>query len=214
MFGDLIFTTADGGPIGPRNFYRRFKEIAGVAGLPAIPLHGLRHAHATQLLRDGVALCGEPAGAAEPDGAGAPDGSPEAAGSPDPPGAGDSVTNSSAQEAGYGVAFGSEPKALLEHPSVLEERSVTPAMPLRHLQVDVAEPKRAQLPFDNLVGRAGAVAEVRILMRPASRLRQGSARYDAHLARSTSAKLPPRRPQRFRQAFRGHVESPVVERPG
>jgi integrase len=50
----LVFTTASGGPIAPRNLLRRFKALAEAAGLPPIPFHGLRHAHATALLRDGI----------------------------------------------------------------------------------------------------------------------------------------------------------------
>jgi len=53
-YGDLVFTTADGKPIAPRNLIRRFKELSTVAKLPALAFHGLRHAHATQLLRDGI----------------------------------------------------------------------------------------------------------------------------------------------------------------
>jgi integrase len=51
---DLVFAVADGGPIAPRNLVRRFKELVAAAGLPSATLHGLRHAHATQLLRDGI----------------------------------------------------------------------------------------------------------------------------------------------------------------
>lgn len=49
-FADLVFTTFDGGPIGPRNFHRRYKELLATAGLPDITLHGLRHSHATHLM--------------------------------------------------------------------------------------------------------------------------------------------------------------------
>jgi integrase len=51
---DLVLASAVGGPIAPRNLSRRFKQLAKEAGLPDIPCHGLRHAHATQLLRDGI----------------------------------------------------------------------------------------------------------------------------------------------------------------
>ena len=49
-----MFTIADGGPVAPRNLIRRFKELTAAAGLPPIPFHGLRPAHATALLRDGI----------------------------------------------------------------------------------------------------------------------------------------------------------------
>ena len=52
---DLVFTIGDGGPIAPRNLIRRFKGLCQAAGLPPITFHGVRHAHATQLLRDGIA---------------------------------------------------------------------------------------------------------------------------------------------------------------
>ena len=53
-YGDLVFTTANGRPIAPRNLVRRFQGLAAKAKLPALAFHGLRHAHATQLLRDGI----------------------------------------------------------------------------------------------------------------------------------------------------------------
>lgn len=53
-YGDLVFTTAEGRPVAPRNVFRRFKKLAAAAGLPDVALHGLRHAHATQLLKDGI----------------------------------------------------------------------------------------------------------------------------------------------------------------
>jgi integrase len=51
---DLVFTVGDGGPVAPRNLIRRFKDLTKRADLPPIPFHGLRHAHATALLRDGI----------------------------------------------------------------------------------------------------------------------------------------------------------------
>jgi integrase len=51
---DLIFTTGDGLPLGPRNVVRRFKALAVRAGVPAIRLHDTRHTHATLLLKHGV----------------------------------------------------------------------------------------------------------------------------------------------------------------
>jgi integrase len=50
---NLVFTTADGGPIAPRNLIRRFKQRTAQAELPAIPFHGTR-THATMLLRHDV----------------------------------------------------------------------------------------------------------------------------------------------------------------
>lgn len=53
-YGDLVFVSSHGTPIRPRNFYRRFREIAEAAKLPPIALHGLRHASATMQLQEGV----------------------------------------------------------------------------------------------------------------------------------------------------------------
>ncbi len=47
---NLVFTTADGGPIAPRNVIRRFKQLTAQADLPAIAFHGTRHTHATLLM--------------------------------------------------------------------------------------------------------------------------------------------------------------------
>jgi integrase len=49
----LVFTTADGGAIAPRNLIRRFKELTTQAALPAIRFHDARHTHATLLLKQG-----------------------------------------------------------------------------------------------------------------------------------------------------------------
>jgi hypothetical protein len=105
------------------------------------------------------------------------------------------------------------PDPLDKHTSVLKQRSVTSAVPLRHLQVNVAEPERTQLPFDDLVGRARTVAEVRILMRPTAGLRQRSASDDAHLADPPGTDLTAKWPQRLRRIIRRHVERPSIERP-
>ncbi len=46
---DLVFATATGRPINPRNFHRTFKRILAKAGIPDIRLHALRHTFATRL---------------------------------------------------------------------------------------------------------------------------------------------------------------------
>jgi integrase len=50
----LVFTTAAGTPIDPRNVNRRFDRLRGRADLPRLRLHDLRHACATFLLASGV----------------------------------------------------------------------------------------------------------------------------------------------------------------
>lgn len=52
--GDLVFTNEFGGPVDPMNLYHRFVALAAKAGVPRIPLHGLRHTHATLLMKHGV----------------------------------------------------------------------------------------------------------------------------------------------------------------
>jgi integrase len=48
--GDLVFTTADGGPLHPRNVYRRFMQLVERSSdLPRISLHGMRHSAASVL---------------------------------------------------------------------------------------------------------------------------------------------------------------------
>ena len=49
-----VFAEADGQPVHPTKASRTFSREAARVGLPAIGLHGLRHTHATMLLRDGV----------------------------------------------------------------------------------------------------------------------------------------------------------------
>ncbi len=49
----LAFTTVTGHPYWPKNFSKAFAKIVKRAGLDCT-LHGLRHTHASQLLRDGV----------------------------------------------------------------------------------------------------------------------------------------------------------------
>lgn len=52
---DLVFCQANGKPLHAGNLARGdFRRIAKRAGLPRIRFHDLRHAHATQLLRQGT----------------------------------------------------------------------------------------------------------------------------------------------------------------
>jgi integrase len=51
---DLVFTTAIGTPVHPRNDYRAFQRIIKNAGLRRIRLHDLRHTAASVLLAQGV----------------------------------------------------------------------------------------------------------------------------------------------------------------
>ncbi|MDI6872070.1 MAG: site-specific integrase [Bacillota bacterium] len=46
----LVFATADGKPIHPRNFTRKFYQLASKAGISGTNLHALRHSFATRLL--------------------------------------------------------------------------------------------------------------------------------------------------------------------
>ncbi|MBV9322152.1 MAG: tyrosine-type recombinase/integrase [Chloroflexi bacterium] len=50
------FAVEIGTPLRRRNVLRAFKLALGRAGLPDVRFHDLRHAHATLLLRAGVAL--------------------------------------------------------------------------------------------------------------------------------------------------------------
>jgi integrase len=52
---DLIFTTAIGTPIHPRNDYRAFRHLVDKADLRPVRLHDLRHTAASLLLAEGVA---------------------------------------------------------------------------------------------------------------------------------------------------------------
>ena len=52
---DLVFTTATGTPIHPRNDYRAFRTLIDRAGLRRVRLHDLRHTAASLLLSQGVA---------------------------------------------------------------------------------------------------------------------------------------------------------------
>ena len=51
---DLVFSREDGSPIHPHTFSQAFERIVARSGLPRIPLHGLRHTHATVGLALGV----------------------------------------------------------------------------------------------------------------------------------------------------------------
>lgn len=51
---DLVFTNPEGEPRRPRNFSKEFSRCAKRAGVGHVSLHGLRHTHATQLLKQGV----------------------------------------------------------------------------------------------------------------------------------------------------------------
>lgn len=51
---DLVFTDAIGRPLHPQSFSEAFERHVASAGLRRIPLHGLRHTHATLALQAGV----------------------------------------------------------------------------------------------------------------------------------------------------------------
>ena len=53
---DLVFTTAVGTPIHPRNDYRAFRQLIDRAGVRRVRLHDLRHTAASMLLAEGVAV--------------------------------------------------------------------------------------------------------------------------------------------------------------
>lgn len=53
---DAVFPAVDGQPLNPGQASRAFTRATAAAGLPAIGLHGLRHTHATMLLRAGVPI--------------------------------------------------------------------------------------------------------------------------------------------------------------
>jgi integrase len=51
---DLVFAREDGSPVHPHSFSQTFERVVARSGLPTIPLHGLRHTHATVGLSLGV----------------------------------------------------------------------------------------------------------------------------------------------------------------
>jgi integrase len=51
---DLVFASAVGTPIDGTTAYHRFLLLAEKAGCPRIPFHGLRHTHATILMKSGI----------------------------------------------------------------------------------------------------------------------------------------------------------------
>jgi integrase len=50
----LVFTTPEGDPVHPDRMSQAFARHSKAAGLPPLPLHGLRHSHASTLLEAGV----------------------------------------------------------------------------------------------------------------------------------------------------------------
>jgi integrase len=51
---DYVFCNIDGTPLDPSTISHSFRKIIIRAGLPPMPLHGLRHSHATLLLQAGI----------------------------------------------------------------------------------------------------------------------------------------------------------------
>jgi integrase len=54
--GDLVFCTGEGKVINPNSLYDRFDSIIERADVKRIPLHGMRHTHATLLLAAGTPI--------------------------------------------------------------------------------------------------------------------------------------------------------------
>jgi integrase len=54
--GGLVFCTGEGKPINPNSLYDRFDAIIEQAGVKRIPMHGMRHTHATLLLAAGTPI--------------------------------------------------------------------------------------------------------------------------------------------------------------
>ncbi len=53
MNSDLIFHTANGGPILPTNLRWNMEAITKRASVPPLTIHGLQHIHATLLIQSG-----------------------------------------------------------------------------------------------------------------------------------------------------------------
>ena len=51
---DLVFASAVGTPLDGNSISRRFVKLVAAANVPRIPFHGLRHTHATLLMKAGV----------------------------------------------------------------------------------------------------------------------------------------------------------------
>ena len=51
---DYVFCHCDGSPYDPSTVSHAFSKVVRRAGLPPMPLHGLRHSHATMLLEAGI----------------------------------------------------------------------------------------------------------------------------------------------------------------
>ena len=54
LVGSLVFTNDNGSLIHPDTFSQAFERLVGQTRLPRLTLHGLRHTHATLLLKAGV----------------------------------------------------------------------------------------------------------------------------------------------------------------
>ena len=50
----MVFTRLDGSIVNSRNFSKEFSRLVARAGVRPVSLHGLRHTHCTNLLREGV----------------------------------------------------------------------------------------------------------------------------------------------------------------
>jgi integrase len=46
----LVWTHADGRPVHPKTFYKRFRKLTTEAGLPPMRLHDVRHSYASAAL--------------------------------------------------------------------------------------------------------------------------------------------------------------------
>ncbi|HLH94569.1 MAG TPA: site-specific integrase [Xanthobacteraceae bacterium] len=50
----LVFPTLEGGPVSPDALSAEWRDVADKIGLVGVPLHSLRHTHASQLIDAGV----------------------------------------------------------------------------------------------------------------------------------------------------------------